>query len=240
MANLTSIFRLLFFIATILPFLAPKIKKLKAILLEQFGSTEEILQYHLTEQDLETKPKHEIRKSGNEREETIADTRNATDVDQPQKIKHSEKTTADSQKKLLLDIAESLKSSHKDLEKEKETILSQEKKVFSLFVSLAIIGIIFIIVGGYLAMNDKLVIGILSELLGILSGSGSALLKYLHKHLAERRKSVTINQKEQTDVLQAIQAALVIPGQAGIDEMKKVAAWLRDTATRSTAKKAQI
>lgn len=72
--------------------------------------------------------------------------------------------------------------------------------------------------------------GALAGIVGLISGAGSAILRYLAERLSERRNQVRQEQKEQVQVLQAVQAALALSGTERNQELSKVAAWLHERA----------
>ena len=222
-----TILKLVNSLAKIAPFLAPLIEKATDYLIRQRESTNDIVRdYIKQEQNITpTQPESVSTQTvqvGQDAEISIEAKVDRGDEAQKNFLEHMEKTLEDSRRRL---------------EKDQEEIRSQEAIIFRVFISFALVGIAFIIFGGYLMIRGASVQGALAGIVGLISGAGSAILRYLAEWLSEKRNQIRQEQKEQVQVLQAVQAALALSGTERNQELSKVAAWLRERAMQSLPSK---
>lgn len=132
-------------------------------------------------------------------------------------------------------VAESKQAAHVS---DKQQLQSQERTVFRMFIAAAIISLAIIAVGAYFILAGSLIVGILAEVLGALSGGGTAILRWVSKRLDVRIKAIDSEQSDNYQVLLAIQAALSIPDPAQqAQEVTVLAAWLRERAMVASDKR---
>lgn len=221
-SNIT-ILKLVNTLARIAPFLAPLIEKATDYLIRRRESTNDIVvNYIKQEQNITpTQPESVSSQTG----QVVQ----GVEISGEAKVDRGD----EAQRNFLEHMEKSLEDSRRRLEKDQEEIRSQEAIIFRVFIFFALVGIAFIIFGGYLMVRGASVQGALAGIVGLISGAGSAILRYLAERLSERRSQIRQEQKEQVQVLQAVQAALALSGTERNQELSKVAAWLRERAMQS-------
>ena len=137
-----------------------------------------------------------------------------------------------SKKEAQLKFLEEMEHRHKverdQLKRTEEILNTQEHTIHILFVSLAVVCICFMVFGGYLMFEGKLVGGILSELLGIISGVGTKATKPMVLNADKKRNEIANERKKMLDTLLAIQGVLATGG----EQLEKTAEWLRELASK--------
>jgi len=126
----------------------------------------------------------------------------------------------------LRDVTARADAARQSLRNEAAALRAHEGIVFALMVACAVISILLVIAGVGLIAANVLAVGSLSELVALLSGSGSAWLRRVHKDTAKRREILTRQEQEEARVIRAMGVALMIP-----DEQKRNTAMAKLAST---------
>jgi hypothetical protein len=90
-----------------------------------------------------------------------------------------------------------------------------------------------VIWGGYLIFEKGLnILAILTEFLGLVTGSGSLMLRRLQDSLKAKAEIIEREQNQQTKYLRAIQTALALTGPQREKVLAETARWLREPEKR--------
>ncbi|HEX9839684.1 MAG TPA: hypothetical protein VGA72_10070 [Anaerolineales bacterium] len=245
--NRRSILIIINRIAKLLPFLAPFIEKVTAVLLARIESADDIIKRRL-QVDAPVQPK-KSEPSGNnvllnKKQDSVEDKTGVVpppkkeDVDrvpptatqrEPEPINASASVPA--QEIALKQIEQDFQDSRERKARMLRNINSQESTVFRLMIIFSVVSLFFIIWGGYIMFQSGLnVLAILVEIVGLLGGAGSLILRRLQEGLKEKAASIERQQDEQTRYLRAIQTALSLTGPEREKQLAETAKWLRDRA----------
>ncbi len=155
----------------------------------------------------------------------------------PPAEKISESTSRAAAEQFLRHIEEVAKNEQSAYLHDKKQLQGQERTLFRMFIISAVASLVILIVGAYFILSDRLAVGILAEVLGLIAGVGTAILRSTSKRLDTRIKAVDSEQRDNRQVLLAVQAALAIHDpEKQVQEVSKLAAWLRERAMGSSGK----
>lgn len=190
-------------IAVLIPKLAKPIEKLTDYLLERKETSEDI---------------YILKRNLQDQKDLTADVREPV----------ADSTAAYTQEITLKQIEQEFQDSKKRKELTIEDIHAQENIVFKLMLVFALIALVFIISGGFIILNKGLnIVAVLGELVGLVGGAGTLILRQLQDRLNTRATSIEREQDQQTTYLRAIQTALVLTGAEREVQLVKTAEWLR-------------
>ena len=149
----------------------------------------------------------------------------------------SESTSRAAAEQFLRHIEEVAKNEQSAYLHDKKQLQGQERTVFRMFIISAVASLVILTVGAYFIFSDRLAVGILAEVLGLIAGIGTAILRSTSKRLDTRINAVDSEQRDNRQVLLAVQAALAIQDpKKQVQEVSKLAAWLRERAMGSSGK----
>ncbi len=148
-----------------------------------------------------------------------------------------ESTSRAAAEQFLRHIEEVAKNEQSAYLHDKKQLQGQERTVFRMFIISAVVSLVILTVGAYFILSDRLAVGILAEVLGLIAGVGTAILRSTSNRLDTRIKAVDSEQRDNRQVLLAVQAALAIHDpKKQVQEVSKLAAWLRERAMGSSGK----
>jgi hypothetical protein len=108
-------------------------------------------------------------------------------------------------------------------------IQRQDTAVFYVMLVSGVISLVLIVWGTYsFVQNGVNVVAVLSELVGLVSGTGTAILRRLQKDLRKKSAGLERDEEHQTQYLRAIQSALVLTGPEREKQLAETAKWLRE------------
>jgi hypothetical protein len=142
--------------------------------------------------------------------------------------------TTDPQELVLRQIENNFLEAAKRGERAADQLHVQDQAAFRLSITFAVISLAFIVGGAYLISVHRLnLLGALAELLGLISGSGSAILRSLQKELVAKAERLEKQASEQNHYLRAIQTSLVMtPGPEREAQLAHTSKWIREQGTR--------
>jgi hypothetical protein len=105
----------------------------------------------------------------------------------------------------------------------------QDTAVFGAMLASGVISLILILWGAYSFFKSGVdAIAVLSGLVGLVTGAGTAIMRWLQKNLAEKAARLERIEEDQTRYLRAIQAALALTGPERNTQLAETTKWLRD------------
>jgi hypothetical protein len=235
--NIRTVLQIINRIAKILPFLAPFIERVTAALLARMESSDELIRRRLRTDSLVQPQKPEKQDAVEEQTEVAPSTKKDEPASVPPTINQNvpeqinASTLVPAQEITLKQIEQDFQDSRERKARMLRNINAQESTVFRLMVVFSLVSLLFIIWGGYIMFQGGLnVLAILVEIVGLLGGAGSLILRRLQEGLKQKADSIERQQDEQTRYLRAIQTALALTGPERERQLAETAKWLREKA----------
>jgi hypothetical protein len=109
-----------------------------------------------------------------------------------------------------------------------DSLCKQENKLFSLMLLIACIGLVLLCIGAwFILVGQRPTIGSVSALLGLISGSGSAIPRRMRKEVRTTIQAIEQEQERQTHYLRVIQTTLALTGPERAKQLIETVTWLR-------------
>lgn len=116
----------------------------------------------------------------------------------------------------------------------------RERAVFRLWVSASVLAVLLILGGAVLLTLRITTMGAISELVGLLAGTGTAPLRHLEKQIASQRQGLAQQEQEESRVRRIVGVASMISDpQQRSETIATLAATLTDSLRTRPAKPSQ-
>ncbi|MCP4368185.1 MAG: hypothetical protein GY797_08790 [Deltaproteobacteria bacterium] len=142
-------------------------------------------------------------------------------------------TSNAAQEMSLRQIQQDFEDNRQRMHRRLDRLQTQDSAVFRVMLVSGAISIVLILWGAYyFFFNGVGVVAVLSELVGLLSGVGTTILRRLQKDLRDKANRLERQEEEQTRYLRAIQSALALTGSNRDRQLAETAKWLREGAAK--------
>lgn len=111
---------------------------------------------------------------------------------------------------VLNEIKELRKKNEFRIDKKIANQKTKESVVFWLLIISGIVALLFLVLGGYVVLKVDMTVGVLTELLALFSGAGTAIFWKLSKKLEISSKALDKERETNLRILQSIQAIFLI------------------------------
>ena len=143
-------------------------------------------------------------------------------------------TTVAAQEMALRQIQQDFQDSRQRMQSKLARIQRQDTAVFCVMLVSGVISLLLILWGTYsFLQNGVNVVAVLAELVGLISGAGTAILRRLQRDLRDKLARLERLEEDQTQYLRAIQAALALTGPERDKQLSETTKWLREGARRT-------
>jgi len=99
----------------------------------------------------------------------------------------------------------------RDLSGELSRLHAMEAVVFWIMIVAGVITILLIVLGAIFVFLDKVTAGVITEVMGLMPGAGTLILRRLAKNLENRSSRISQDREDNLRILEAIQATLLNP-----------------------------
>jgi hypothetical protein len=115
----------------------------------------------------------------------------------------------------LEEMQEAMEIQSAQVERELDSLRSQEKTVFTLLLVAAGVALGLLVIGAALVFTGLIAVGVLSALVALLPGTGTLILRRLERRVGADKDRVAAVRRDNVQLLQAIQVTLLIEDPVG-------------------------
>jgi len=150
--------------------------------------------------------------------------------------KVSDGTKAAAQEMALRAIQADFEESRPRMRSKVARIESQDRWLFRAMLLTGSLSVLLILIGAFLFIAKGMIVAAtLSEIVGLLSGSGTAIFRGLQNDLKAKSEKLESQEQLQTQFLRAFQIALTLTGAERDMQMAETAKWIREGAKGASA-----
>jgi hypothetical protein len=145
----------------------------------------------------------------------------------------SDRTSIAAQEMALRAIQDDFQESKSRMQLKIAETQAQDRWLFRALLLTGSFSVLLILIGAYwFFAKDMKVEAALSGLVGILSGSGTAIFRGLQRQVKAKSEKLESQEEQQTQYLRAIQAAFTLTGPERDKQMAETAKWIREGVKR--------